>query len=129
MAQRRRRDDDLAFEIEFFERLIERHPAFVEPLMQLGEAYTRAGRYVDGLGVDRRLTKLRPKDPIAWYNLACSYALLNRSDESLEALSRAIALGYDDFSYLMKDPDLATVRQSPKLRLLLEQRLGQQQPS
>jgi len=41
-----------------------------------------------------------------------------------EALRQAVALGYDDFEYLMKDPDLATLRSSPQLRQLLEQHLA-----
>ena len=119
MAQRSARDDDLIFEIDFFERLVARHPTFVEPWLQLGEAYTRAGRYTDGLKVDRRVTKLRPRDPIAWYNLACSYALLEHLPYALRALKKAIALGYDDWSFLQRDPDLAALRRSPEFQHFL----------
>ena len=52
--------------------------------------------------------------------LACSLARLKRHDESLEAIRQAIALGYDDFEYLLKDPDLSSLRPLPKFRRLLE---------
>ena len=120
MAQRQRRDDDdLTFEIDFYERLVARHPTFVEPLLQLGEAYTRANRWTDGLQVDRRLTKLRPHDPITWYNLACSYALLEQLPYALRALKKAILLGYNDWDFLQRDPHLAALRRAPEFQHFL----------
>jgi len=124
MPRRSRQQETLDFEIGFYERLLEAHPDFTDALAALGEAYTRRGLYDQGLEVDLKLTQLKGADPLAWYNLACSYSLLKRADEALTALQRALALGYDNFDYLLKDPDLATVRQSPKFRPLLEQRLS-----
>ena len=88
--------------------------------MALGETYTRRGWHEKGLAVDRQLTQLKPHEPVVWYNLACSLSLLKRFDESLDALRQAIGLGYDDFEYLLKDPDLSSLRQLPKFRQLLE---------
>ena len=120
MAKRASRQaGDLAFEIDFYERLVARHPDFAEPLMQLGEAYTRAGRYTDGLSVDRRMTKLRPRNPIAWYNLACSLALLEQLPGATRALKKAIELGYDDWEFLQRDPDLAPLRRHPAFQHFL----------
>ena len=120
MASRsRRHEEELAFEIDFFEQLVTRYPKFVEPLQQLGEAYTRAGRYTDGLTVDRRLVKLRPRDPTAWYNLACSLSLLERLTEATRALKKSIALGYNDWSHLQRDPDLASLRRAPQFQHFL----------
>ena len=110
----------LEFEINFYERLLKEYPNFVDVLMALGETYTRRGWYEKGLEIDRRLSGLRPHEPVIWYNLACSLSLLKRYDDSLEALRQAIALGYDDFEYLLKDSDLASLRQLPKFRRLLE---------
>ncbi len=124
MQKRTKVKERLEFEAAFYERLLADHPDFTDALMALGEAYTRLGWHEKGLGVDLKLTQLKGHDPVVWYNLACSYALLKRSDESLEALRRALALGYDDFEHLLKDPDLAAIRQSPKLRQLLQQRIA-----
>ncbi len=96
------------------------YPDFVDVLTPLAEAYTRRGLYEQGLVIDVRLTQLRGKDPLTWYNLACSYSLLRRIDESLEALRRSLSLGYTDVAYLQKDPDLLYVRQSPKYRQFLD---------
>jgi tetratricopeptide (TPR) repeat protein len=119
MPRRSKSDDLLEFEIHFYEKLLAAYPDFVDVLMPLGHAYTRRGLYDKGLAVDLRLTHLRGNDPVTWYNLACSYSLLNHIDESLEALRRACELGYRNVSELHKDPDLSNVRQSPKYRQFL----------
>ena len=120
MPRRSRSEELLDFEIAFYEKLLRAYPDFVDVLIPLGNAYTRRRLYEKGLQIDLRLSQLRGEDPLAWYNLACSYSLLNRTDEALHALRRAFAKGYRDLAYLHKDPDLVGVRQSPKYRQLLE---------
>jgi len=120
MPRRSKAQALLDFEIHFYEKLLIAYPEFIDVLMPLAEAYTRRGLHEKGLQIDLRLTQLRGGDPLAWYNLACSYSLLKRTDESLEALRRAFELGYADVGHAQKDPDLANVRHSPKYRQLLE---------
>ena len=119
MPRRSKSDDLLEFEIHFYEKLLTAYPDFVDVLIPLGHAYTRRGLFDKGLTVDLHLTRLREHDPLTWYNLACSYSLLNRVDESLDALRRGIELGYRDMPSMQKDPDLTNLRQSPKYRQLL----------
>ncbi len=120
MPKPSRSKDLLDFEITFYEKLLKDSPDFVDALMALGESYTRRGWHDKGLLIDQRLSRLRPHEPIIWYNLACSLSLLRRFDEALDSLRQAIALGYDDFEYLLKDADLAQLRQQPKFRRLIE---------
>lgn len=122
MSKPSRSKELLEFEIAFYERLLETTPDFADALSALGEAYTRRGWHEKGLVVDQKLTQLKRHDPMVWYNLACSYSLLNREEEAFDALGKALHFGYDDFDHLLRDPDLARLRQSPKLRRLLEQR-------
>ncbi len=126
MPRRSKSEELLNFEISFYEKLLTAYPDFIDVLVPLGDAYTRRGLHDKGLQIDLRLTQLRGEDPLTWYNLACSYALMSRIDESLETLRKAIALGYRDMDYLQKDPDLINVRRSPKYRPFLESLLTQQ---
>lgn len=105
-------DTQLDFEITFYERLLKTAPNMVEALTILAENYTLAGKYMKGLKTDRKLAKLKPDDETVFYNLACSYSLLNMLEASLQALKKAISLGYDDFEHLQKDPDLENLRTS-----------------
>lgn len=111
---------DTAFEIEFFEAVLRRDPGYVEVIEILGGLYTKNGRVRDGLRMDRRLVRLRPDNPTAHYNLACSLALTRRAAAALRSLERAVALGYRDFTWMREDPDLEILQAHPKFRALLK---------
>ena len=102
--------EDVAFEIQFFEGIAHRDPDYVEALQVLGDAYTKTGQWEKGLQIDQRLAKLCPNNPLVFYNLACSYSIMNRLDEAFAALKRALKLGYNDAQWLNKDPDLKNLR-------------------
>lgn len=55
---------DLSVEIEFLEGLHNKLPDDIEILRLLGDDYTKAGLWKEGLEVDLRLTQLLPKDPL-----------------------------------------------------------------
>src|SRR5438105_7239518 len=84
----------LDFELEFFGSILQHDADYVDVLRIMGNLLTLKGRYTDGLQVDKRLVQLRPEDALAHYNLACSYALLKRSELALRTLRRAVELGY-----------------------------------
>ena len=109
----RRELKELDVEIGFLQGVVRRDPDFVEALQVLGDAYTKRGRFDAGLEVDEALSKLCPTDPMVLYNLACSYALTKRHDQAALALLRALEVGYADLKWLLKDPDLESLRKHP----------------
>src|SRR5258706_4573151 len=106
----RKEQRDLDIEIAFMEGVVARDPKFVEAWRVLSDDYSRRGRFDDGLKADEHLAHIQPDDPAVFYNLACSYSLLKNLEEGVGALSRAIAKGFNDFKWLLKDPDLVTLR-------------------
>ena len=112
----RNQQEDLDFEVRFYEKILERKPDFIEALMALGDLYTKKGRYVDGLKVDQKLAQLRPDDATVFYNLACSYSLVNNIDEALGTIKRAIEYGYDNFEYIERDNDLDNLRRDRRFK-------------
>jgi tetratricopeptide (TPR) repeat protein len=104
---------DLDVQIGFIEGVIKRDPGYVDALQLLGDNYTKRGRYIEGLEVDERLARLDPKNPLVFYNLACSYSLTDRFDLAVKALKKALKLGYRDFHWLARDPDLRKLRKHP----------------
>jgi tetratricopeptide (TPR) repeat protein len=101
---------DLDTKIQFMEGLVRRDPDYVDALQILGDHYTQRGRFPEGLTVDERLANLEPQNPLVFYNLACSYSLTDKFDRAVAALTRALDLGYRDFKWLAKDPDLKKLR-------------------
>ena len=105
---------ELDIKIRFMEGIVRRDPHFVEALQILGDHYTQGGRYDHSLKVDLQLSRLQPANPLVFYNLACSYALTSEIDLAAAALERALSLGYRDFKWLARDPDLRPLRQHPR---------------
>jgi tetratricopeptide (TPR) repeat protein len=111
----------LDFELEFFGRILDQFPDYVDVLRVQGNNLTLKGRYLEGLQIDKKLVALKPQDPLVHYNLACSYALLKKTDLALKTLRRAVELGYRDFRYLREDRDLDSIRHDPRFRQLLRE--------
>ena len=109
----REQERNLDIEIGFLEGVVRRDPGYIDALQILGDNYTRRGRFEDGLKVDEQLVRLRPGDALVHYNLACSYSLTEQFESAAVALNRALDLGYRDFKWLSKDPDLAKLRKHP----------------
>jgi len=55
----------------------------------------------------------------AWYNLACTYGLLHRNTEALDALEKAVAAGYNNYSHTLVDTDLKDIRDSQRFRQIV----------
>jgi predicted Zn-dependent protease len=119
MAKNKAHDPE--FEILFFESVLRRVPNYAAVVEILGGLYTRQGRISDGLKMDRRLVRLQPANATAHYNLACSLALCSRKSDALQALRKAIKLGYRDFDWMQQDPDLDGLKLRPEFQQLLNQ--------
>ena len=114
----RREARDLDVKISFLEGIVGRDPQYVEALQILGDHYTQRGKFEDSLKVDKRLSRLEPRNPLVFYNLACSYSLNRELDRAAAALEKALLLGYRDFKWLAKDPDLRPLRKHPIYRII-----------
>ena len=117
-TRRLREQSQLDFEIEFLGRVLERDPYFVDALRVHGKQPGRQGPVLPrALQLDRRLVRLIPENSIAWYNLACSYAVLGMIDPAFYALQRSLELGYRYLHRLRRDPDLKALRRDPRFAL------------
>ncbi|MBL8012931.1 MAG: hypothetical protein JNN05_03705 [Candidatus Omnitrophica bacterium] len=114
------RDNDIDFEIRFYESILKESPDFIEALMALADLYTKKGLYREGLVLDEKLSRMRSDDPVIFYNLACSYALVNEQSAALSAIKKSIELGYDDFDHLYADADLASLLADEQFRQYLK---------
>jgi len=107
---------DLDFKITFMEGIVRRDPQYVEALQILGDHYTQRGRFDHSLDVDKKLSRLEPSNPLVFYNLACSYSLNGDVRKAAASLENALSLGYRDFKWLARDPDLRPLRKHPLYR-------------
>ena len=61
-----------------------------------------------------RAIAVDPDDPMLLYNVACTYGLLGRTDDCLDALEQAVSKGWGDKSWLEHDSDLDSIRGEPR---------------
>ena len=106
----RKEQRDLDIEISFMEGVINRDPKYVEAWKVLSENYCRRALFEQALHADVQLARLQPDDPAVLYDLACGYALMQQTEEAITALMKAISSGFNNFKWLLKDPDLTRVR-------------------
>src|SRR3982750_3170467 len=112
----RKEGRELDVKITFMEGVVRRDPKYVEALQILGDHYTQRGKFDHSLKVDQQLSRLEPRNPLVYYNLACSYSLNRDFDLAAAALEKALSLGYRDFKWLARDPDLRPLRKHPSFR-------------
>lgn len=56
-----------------------------------------------------------------YYNLACTYSLLNKKKEAVNAFEKAIEAGYSEYRHAKADADLDNIRKEKKFIALLDQ--------
>ncbi len=104
----------LRFQVSIFEEALVQNPDDTEALRFLSHGYAVTGRQEHGLAVDRRLVALLPRDERVRYNLACSCALNAMPEMALDALSKAVDLGFGDLKLLQGDTDLDSLRENER---------------
>ena len=119
-TRRLREQSQIDFEIDFLGRVLERDPFYVDALRVHGNNLAANGQFARALQIDRRLVRLVPDNSIAWYNLACSYAVLGMIEPAFSALQRSLELGYRFLKRLRRDPDLKALRRDPRFARLLQ---------
>ena len=60
-----------------------------------------------------------PDDAMVRYNVACLYALEGNTEESLACLEEAFRRGFGNREWIMRDPDLESVREDPRFQTLM----------
>jgi serine/threonine protein kinase/Flp pilus assembly protein TadD len=68
----------------------------------------------------RTSVAIDPDDPQLLYNVACTYALLGRTEEALTSLEHALDKGYGHKDWLLHDPDFNSIRETPRFRAIVK---------
>jgi predicted esterase len=68
-----------------------------------------ADKYGHAEAVLEVASQIRDDSPGVWYNLACARARSDKKPAALEALERAVELGFTDLEHIESDPDLESL--------------------
>ncbi len=82
-------------------------------------SFCRLGQREEGLKWAERALAIDPDDAMVRYNVACLYALEGNTEESLACLEEAFRRGFGNREWIMRDPDLESVREDPRFQTLM----------
>ncbi|MHB8123964.1 MAG: tetratricopeptide repeat protein [Desulfuromonadaceae bacterium] len=68
----------------------------------------------------QRAVELNPNDPVIRYNCVAFYSIQGQMDLALDALNKALELGFNDYDSLRNDQDLISLRKHPEYKKILE---------
>jgi len=84
----------------------------------LGTNYAAVGRPEEALRETNVAIALRGSEASIFYSAACTYALLRKQSEALDALRKAWEAGFKDVTWARRDPDLASLHGDPEFERL-----------
>jgi non-specific serine/threonine protein kinase len=86
--------------------------------MQLAITFASLDRADDAMREANLATVLRPNEPTVLYNAACTFCMLARKTDALQALKKAWDAGFKDAVWARRDPDLAILHGEPEFERL-----------
>ncbi len=92
--------------IQVFEEHLKKVPEDARARILLSTDYARSNRADDAAREATLAMTLRPGDAIVAYNAACTFGLIGRKQEALDAIKRAHQNGFTDPAWTRRDPDL-----------------------
>lgn len=93
-----------------YKKALHHNKEFQETYINLSTTYFKAKKFDEALKALNELEKVNASNPLLHYNLACYYSLTNQPDASLDAIKKAVDLGYKEFKEIQTDPDLENMR-------------------
>lgn len=63
---------------------------------------------------------IEPDDPLILYNVACMYALMDKREDALAYLERAVRNGFGHKESMANDPDLDSIRRTPWFHAIVQ---------
>ena len=83
------------------------------------QSFGRLGETDRAVELVNRARAIDPGDPMLLYNVACTYAILKRTDDALDSLESAVDKGYGYKEWLEHDDDFASIRDTPRFKAIL----------
>jgi tetratricopeptide (TPR) repeat protein len=102
-----------------YQKALTLQPRFPQALKNLALVYVENKEYANALSEFHKMIDIWPDNAEIHYNIACMYSRLNRVDESIEWLKKAIDKGYANWKNIKTDSDLENIRNSSAYQELI----------
>jgi tetratricopeptide (TPR) repeat protein len=106
--------------MEQYKKALQLNPKFLPALNNLALVTAANKEYYKALTVFLDILNYAPDDAETHYNIACMYSRLDRVDEAIEWLQKAIDKGYSNWESIKRDGDLDNIRGSLAYKELIQ---------
>jgi tetratricopeptide (TPR) repeat protein len=106
--------------ITLYESFLKNEPNSGRGWFNLGYALHFSREHTRAISAFEHAISLGYHKPVATYNIACGYAMLNQKDAAFDWLDRAFKAGFDANGLLHGDDDLDNLRSDPRFRRFAE---------
>jgi ketosteroid isomerase-like protein len=103
-----------------FRQYVGAHPSNAFAWNRLGTSQVQQKKYAEAVKSLQRAIEIGGGSPVDFYNLACAYALAGNPDPALDNVERAIGAGVKRREQYESDPDLASLRELPRFKALMQ---------
>jgi TolB-like protein/Flp pilus assembly protein TadD len=114
------RDVILRRAIRLMQSRLELNPDDARACNLIAGAFSILGETAPALDYAERSLAIDPDDPMLLYNVACTYAQLHKPDDALGCLERAVDKGFGHKEWIEHDPDLTSIRDTPRFRAIAQ---------
>jgi tetratricopeptide (TPR) repeat protein len=104
--------------ISALENHLKQVPEDARARILLAADYAELNRVEDSLRELNMAVTLRANEASILYNAACTYAMLQKKAEALDALRKAWEAGFKDAIWARRDPDLSLLHDEPEFNRL-----------
>jgi serine/threonine protein kinase/tetratricopeptide (TPR) repeat protein len=101
-------------------RSLELYPEDTRALYMGAAAAISLGDEKLGLEWADRVFSAHPQETMTLYGVACSYALVGQIEKAIDCMEEAVKYGAIQKKWLEHDPDLRSIRDHPRFKVLLE---------
>ncbi|HKX99828.1 MAG TPA: tetratricopeptide repeat protein [Steroidobacteraceae bacterium] len=103
-----------------YRQFVEANPENAFAWNRLGTSQVQQKKYAEAVQSLERAIAIGGGGPVDFYNLACAYALAGNPDKALDNVERAIGAGVRRRAQFETDPDLASLRERPRFKALMQ---------
>lgn len=103
---------------------LEAHPEAPPAISMMITVHMHKKEYEQILSLYDRWEKIDAKNPMVYYNKACTLAKMGKKEEALTTLEKAVETGYRDYKWMEKDGDMSTLRDEERYKALVKKLKG-----
>ena len=106
--------------IEKYKIAVSIDPHYIDVYNRWGEVLFLLGRYEDSIEVYKTAIKIEPNHPWSLYDIACVYVKVNKLNEAINYLVKAVKIDKSLVTEINDNPNLSPVRENARMQGVLK---------